>query len=205
MSYRVDRPFASGSTRPEKQRLISSLTGRHVSGVRPLTHFRVQSPLALLFVLAPRFRFTLAHELGHLVLHRKLPLRWKDLDKKAGEVTDVRSDLHLRRHLPQTPRQWLEWQANSFASALILPRATLRDAIAEKQTELGINRRRGTIFVDRQWHNIKSYYEVLNHLQLVYQASRTMLILRLGRLELLTDWRDFNLRHISALLSEDNS
>ena len=48
-----------------------------------------------------RDRFTLAHELGHLILHTGVPLSRSSLDHKPYEDS--------------------EWQANTFASELLMP------------------------------------------------------------------------------------
>lgn len=186
------------------QNLGHSVRGNKIYGAcvfRPATILLDQS----LDPNGPRFRFTLAHELGHLVLHRKLNLDWDKLDIKEGRVSDAGKNFYIPKRGPQTPRQWLEWQANTFASALILPRATLSEAIAQIQIDLGYTRRRGTIYVDRQWDNLKAYKEIIPRLQFLYQVSRPALVTRLRRLGLLTDARDFNVHHISALFSEDDS
>jgi hypothetical protein len=116
----------------------------------------------------PRFRLTMAHELGHFTLHRRLDLCF---GKKA------RND-----------RDWLEWQANTFASAILMPRTTVAKAIVEKQRELGVNRV-GRIFVDDQWCNRQDYKAILKHLQKSFGVSRTTLVIRLRALRLLEDQR----------------
>lgn len=64
-----------------------------------------------------RYRFTLAHELGHIALHayifKQIPCysisEWKERYKAIGR-RDYR---------------WLEWQANSFAGLLLVPTKAL--------------------------------------------------------------------------------
>ena len=151
----------------------------------------------------PRFNFTLAHEIGHLVLHRKLKLDFSELDTPIGHIQDNRSHIRVSRRPARTPRDWLEWQADYFASALLVPRTTVRQAIAEKQAELGVNRRLGVLYLDHQPMNRYTYQAVLRHLQLVYQASRTVLNIRLKHLGLLEDRSTFNVRHITELLRDE--
>src|SRR6185436_18032546 len=60
----------------------------------------------------PRFRWTLCHEIGHYVLHRKL-------DPKLllhGDATfeDTATDLHRTKRTKRTELDWVEWQANCF-------------------------------------------------------------------------------------------
>jgi Zn-dependent peptidase ImmA (M78 family) len=154
----------------------------------------------------PRFRFTLAHELGHLVLHGHLKLRFDDIDT---EIRDGRPHFFFGRKQPSTDRDWLEWQANAFASALLIPRPTVGIAIKVKQAELGITRNRGTIYVDRQWQNRLDYKALMEHLCKVYQASHSMMRIRLTTLGRLHDERDFALTHIGhhfkALFREDEA
>jgi hypothetical protein len=70
-----------------------------------------------------RYRFTLAHEVGHLVLHGDL------LKCSApGNVTDWK---RFVRELPEREREWLEWQAYCFAGLILAPRGPLAAAYRE--------------------------------------------------------------------------
>jgi hypothetical protein len=152
----------------------------------------------------PTFRFTLAHELGHLTLHRRLNLAFEDLDKPNSQIQDSRNELYLgRKRQLVTQRDWLEWQANSFASAILMPRGPVRQLIEDNQRALGFTRRLGTIFIDHQWENVRAYKNITAQLQLTFQASRTMVLIRLRTLGLLMDWRTFNVRGIPGLFREE--
>lgn len=146
---------------------------------------------------SPQFRFTMAHELGHLVLHGKLNLRSEDLDNPPGHIEDSRSHFLIGRKPLRTERDWLEWQANRFASAILMPRATVRPAIVDKQEALGVLRNRGKIFVDHQWQNITDYYAIVDYLRAIYQTSRRMILIRLRELKVLQDKRDMREQHIT--------
>jgi Zn-dependent peptidase ImmA (M78 family) len=139
----------------EKGQLVTSFDfplGTSVRGKKILGQFLFE-PVPTIFIDrslekdGPRFRFTLAHELGHFALHRRLKLNFGELDKPG--IQDTRADFHLGRRQRVTNRDWLEWQANTFAAALLLPRATLWKAIVEKQLDLGVTHNLGRIFVDR--------------------------------------------------------
>ncbi len=68
---------------------------------------------------SPPFNFTLAHEIGHFVLHRHLTPEM--LDKIDGQIIeDDDRALVLDQLQSDNPRSWLEWQANKFASSLLL-------------------------------------------------------------------------------------
>jgi hypothetical protein len=76
-----------------------------------------------------RYRFTVAHELGHWVLHRPLAMSSRDhpeLFPKGTVLVTTESSLSpsqpAGRRVPP-----VEWQANRFASFLLIPRALLRN------------------------------------------------------------------------------
>lgn len=59
-----------------------------------------------------RQRYTIAHELGHFCLHRHLKQRFEDKIFFRGGKSDKP-----------------EWQANEFASAILMPEQNLRDRV----------------------------------------------------------------------------
>lgn len=144
-----------------------------------------------------RFNFTFAHEIGHLVLHRNLKLP-EGYD--ADEISDTERDLITGKKILSTARDWLEWQANRFAASVLMPRATIGNAVIEKQKELGIKRNIGFIYLDNNTFNIKDYQDIVKHLQYVYQASKSSIKYRLIGLNILIDKRGQDISHISELL-----
>ena len=88
----------------------------------------------------PWRRFVLAHELGHFTLHRHLKVLRRDY------VEDYARTIH--EGAPPTPpaREWMEWQANRFAAALLAPLPTLavvaQEALEETRLETGPRRLR---------------------------------------------------------------
>lgn len=154
-----------------------------------------------------RFKFVLAHELAHFVLHRKLHLDPATIDL-PNRLSDDRYTLHLRRigsRLLQTPRDWLEWQANILAGAILVPRATLQQAIMEKQRSLGITRNLGVIYVDPQLENRLNHRRIMDHLLSVYQVSRTVLAIRLEELNLINDRYISSWTQVGRLFLADDS
>lgn len=88
----------------------------------------------------PYLRFTLAHELGHWILQRHRPIRLVPEEDAADEVVDSIHQLSSTRRPPfQTVEDWVEWQANHFATHLVLPRRPLRIAVVQVNLEAGIN------------------------------------------------------------------
>ncbi len=69
-----------------------------------------------------RQRFTLAHEISHWLLHRQVfsgdPMRCLCRDIAPEFQAD-----------PKTPEHWLEWQANSMASCLLMPLPAVSQAV----------------------------------------------------------------------------
>jgi len=71
-----------------------------------------------------RYRFTLAHEIGHVVLHEDLIERIR-----PKNVTDWK-DFILQ--VDSAGYGWLEWQAYTFAGLILVPRKFLRQDLAEQ-------------------------------------------------------------------------
>ena len=73
---------------------------------------------------ATRFRFSLAHEVGHCVIHEWLFREIRELGWSGPD--DWRKYL---RDMPDSDHDWLEWQANEFAGRLLVPPQHLRQSI----------------------------------------------------------------------------
>lgn len=73
-----------------------------------------------------RFRFTLAHEVGHWVLHRPLILAAEEQPGLFGDQRQLGMPASLNRSLldPRPPRE--EIQANRFAASLLIDHDMLR-------------------------------------------------------------------------------
>lgn len=65
-----------------------------------------------------RYRFTLAHELAHAVLHRKI--------FQAHQFRRVEDWKQFQREMDEEDRRWLEWQAYAFAGLILAPAEPLR-------------------------------------------------------------------------------
>lgn len=81
-----------------------------------------------------RYRFTLAHESAHLVLHG-------DILKEVAP-SSIPDWKRFVRELPERDREWLEWQAYAFAGLVLVPRDPLAGAFREavrRADEVGID------------------------------------------------------------------
>jgi hypothetical protein len=70
-----------------------------------------------------RYRFTLAHEAGHIVLHGDA--------LKATAPASIPDWKEFVRQLPEPDREWLEWQAYGFAGLVLVPQRPLDAAYRE--------------------------------------------------------------------------
>lgn len=74
-----------------------------------------------------RFRFTLAHEIGHWILHRPLLIAALDQPDLFSELSGVGTLVTLNRSLTDASAPRHEIQANRFASTLLIDHETLRE------------------------------------------------------------------------------
>lgn len=77
-----------------------------------------------------RQRFTIAHEIGHLILHREKIAERVHVDKKFPVVM-----LHRDTRSTQGT-DWFEIQANQFAAALLMPEFLLREAVGQEEYDI---------------------------------------------------------------------
>jgi hypothetical protein len=74
---------------------------------------------ALVYERRPgRCRFTLAHELAHVVLHRRI--------FQAHRFRSVEDWKRFQREMDEEDRRWPEWQAYAFAGLVLVPAEPLR-------------------------------------------------------------------------------
>ena len=130
-----------------------------------------------------RSRFTLAHELGHLFMaHDRFMFRERTDEDDLQEHSYSRLDfIDVRR---------MEWQANYFASTMLLPSAQFCAhlfAIASRR-ELR-DRGFGLLFVDHQPVNQDNFYAVTDYLAETFRVSRQATVIRLTGLGYLNDVR----------------
>ena len=82
---------------------------------------------------ANRVRFTLAHEVGHYILH---PEQIKQLT--LGNIEDW---IEFNLRMNDNPNlEWFEWQAMEFAGRLLVPRDVLIQTIEEQREKIDLAR-----------------------------------------------------------------
>ncbi len=129
-----------------------------------------------------RERFTLGHEIGHFCLGHGRYLRSESVIESDLLVhSEGRRDLNYRR---------LEFQANVFSSALILPELHFLMKVHKFRQEHDIrDRGNGFVFVDDQPQNLREYQELLGSLSTHFAVSKEVIEIRFKNLNMLTDKR----------------
>lgn len=75
-----------------------------------------------------RYRFTLAHEIGHMQLHRYLSTQFR--------FNNIGEWIATINQIPIGEREIVEWQANEFAGLILVPRAALKDEFKKALKEV---------------------------------------------------------------------
>ncbi len=132
-----------------------------------------------------RWRFTLAHEIGHLILHSPL------LKERLEEKNDTESTLALKYSSTNKNSERLEIQANLFASYLLLPENILMPVMDEMFMEYRIHRK--CLYLDSQPVNQQQVFEILSRLSVLFEASIESIKIRLMKLNLLIDKTDYRI------------
>lgn len=83
-----------------------------------------------------RIRYSVAHEIGHYVLHRDI------YDKSNfSNIKTVDEWIDLIQQLPEEEYNWLEQQAYEFAGRLLVPFENLRNEITQFKTKIDLIRK----------------------------------------------------------------
>lgn len=135
-----------------------------------------------------RTNFTIAHEIGHIVLHKHILQRY--YHSSFDTQTIAPSDSVISR---------LEVQANVFAASLLLPKSLFISETARRMTQLGI---RPPLFKDHQRVNLRDCHGVCAYLQSFFQVSRQVVEIRLSELNLLRYDRKREPKTILEILTE---
>ncbi|MBK9246560.1 MAG: ImmA/IrrE family metallo-endopeptidase [Ignavibacteria bacterium] len=155
-----------------------------------------------------RENFTVAHEIGHLILHYPLFIQQYCIIEeiaKCPSLTFVSSsdiiDCNYSRF-----ENILEWQANYFASCLLMPRASFYEVFICRLAQLDIrNRGFGRLYVDKQKCNIENFFMVTTGLMDVFKTSREATYVRLKQLKYVNNdciipRNEFNIKRIDKII-----
>ncbi len=137
-----------------------------------------------------REKFTIAHEIGHYILNHE-----NYMSKEYYAENDFENSNFEEIKIKDIKR--LEWQANSFASNLILPKENLLKEFYKCLEEFEIKDKGfGALFVDKQECNVKHFYKVTNKLKEKFEVSRKVVSIRLKDLGLLKDSNNLTVNSI---------
>ncbi|MFA6199881.1 MAG: ImmA/IrrE family metallo-endopeptidase [Bacteroidales bacterium] len=134
-----------------------------------------------------RWRFTLAHEIGHLILHYSI------LKEKLKEKIDDEDSINLQNLITDKTQERIELQANLFASHILLPKKSFYRSVFKYFSDNNIYNH--YLYLDNQKCNICLVYNLLNEISLKYGVSNEVAKIRLINLNLLRGNLDFSLKN----------
>ncbi|MBI3775964.1 MAG: ImmA/IrrE family metallo-endopeptidase [Gammaproteobacteria bacterium] len=128
-----------------------------------------------------RRKFTLAHEFGHWFLNHS--------EYMTGEYCEAQDfDFEKPMDVGIKDIMRMEWQANRFASCLLLPREPFLADFYSIAEDIGLQDKGfGILFLDDQRCNLDSYHRVTNTLKKKYGVSRSVVKIRLKKLGVLNE------------------
>lgn len=131
-----------------------------------------------------RWRFTVAHELGHIALHKQYFNNSEIIDTENS----IAQTVSLSGSIPR-----MEIQANLFASFLLMPKLLFFERYIRAYDCIGIPKRIfPRVYVDDQSVNKRDYYRLLDMLSKIFGVSKEVVEIRLKKYNLLDDHRTRN-------------
>lgn len=134
-----------------------------------------------------RFRFTLCHEIGHLVLHKNL--FDNKIDKEDYEYT-----LSLNSNISDLNTRRIEIQANIFASYLLLPTESFLLEVMKFFIQNNISK--NYIYLDKQPVNQILAHNLISEISIKFNTSKEAVRLKLIDTSLLKDTTRFSYRKL---------
>lgn len=129
-----------------------------------------------------RGKFFLAHELGHFFLHRNIRLSQLDYET----MCDSQYSFKLDRYLLCNERNWIEWQANTFASFLLMPKRTFYGQMILAKTKIGYHFSSNVkIKVDDEPRSQHEFHMIVESMSKYFNLPKTMIIYRMHSLNLI--------------------
>lgn len=135
-----------------------------------------------------RFRFTLCHEIGHLILHTKY------LKDRIEKKEDDDFTLSINYNVSEINNRRLEIQANIFASNLLIPTKPFINEVAIFFVKENIHK--NFLYLDKQPVNQMLVHSLLNQLSLKFNASKEAIKMKLISKNLLKDTTSFSFKKI---------
>lgn len=113
---------------------------------------------------SPHWRFTVAHEIGHIILH--------SIILKLSDISDIKENAHndWGTKFSKSDIERIEHQANLFAIALLMPKDEFMMVYAQYHIKYPL-RRFPRLFLDNQPCNIQMCNAVFNHIAKHFDVS----------------------------------
>lgn len=127
---------------------------------------------------SPRWRFTLAHEIGHFVLHESIcsPNMINSISDDETSINSITNNKAISR---------LEIQANKFAVHLLVPEELFKIQYAIKHKQLDIPRF-PFLYLDDQPCNRQDCFNIFSYLAKMFNISNEVVKIKLKNMKLLT-------------------
>lgn len=147
----------------------------------------------------PLFLFTVAHEVGHWVLHRKRTIKIEKSKKFPDQIDTCEKDFYGKKIL-KTTTDWVEHHAKVFAASFLMPRKAFMQATINAQRSNDITRI-GKIYLNNTPYSQQDYEKIISYLQGIFGISKQAIDIRLRELDLVIDTRSKPL-HITDIFKK---
>jgi Zn-dependent peptidase ImmA (M78 family) len=128
--------------------------------------------------------YPICHEIGHFILHKDLINKDNFVDYL--NLPDSLYNQKTGKYDLVNDRNFIEYQANTFAVEFFLNEELLRSLLVEKQIEMGFSKTKtGYIFADNQYCNLKDKEEIISHLSEYFNTTKKVIESRLEGLKML--------------------
>lgn len=117
----------------------------------------------------PRCRYTKAHESAHWTLH-----------KEVGVTTCNRVERYQRKN--KTPEDWMEWQADGLAAALLMPQEVFTDYVRMAIRKTGS---RFSYLTQGDPSDRRRFYEIIDDVASTFRVSHRAAQIRMIHLGLI--------------------
>jgi Zn-dependent peptidase ImmA (M78 family) len=168
---------------------LGEIGGKKVRGVCNLTRKLISIDRSLELGSGP-FNFTLAHEIAHRILHMRVNpdfLKTSEEVSNESKIVDNDRELVLEMLDSSSARSMIEWQANKFASSLLMPLRTIHLAVRSFQVFSGITKNIGFVYFYRQRELDVDYQNLMSYLIASYDVSFSAVRVRLKELNVLRE------------------
>lgn len=131
-----------------------------------------------------RIRFTMAHELAHWILHRELFINeYAKREKNMIISNDTSEGLLTCETDCKTDEEWIEWQADYLAGALLMPCTLFSYYFNIIRNELDI--KQDYLYLDKQKCNRSNCTYAIERLSRIFGTSKLAVRVRMYKLGLL--------------------